>query len=132
MPNASLLNKILRAVLVGAAVFDLIVGFLVLLAPGLIVALMKLPLPAEAYVLFIGLLQIGVSLGYVIGCISPVRHIGNVMLAAVMRLAMSVVLIFIGITMGLPLFILLAVVEILLGLSHALYAMRLRSQPVSF
>lgn len=129
---ASLLDKLLRAALVGGAVFDLTVGLLVFIAPDWLITIIKLPLPPQAYIWFLGVLQIGLSLAYVVGCISPVRHLGNVILAAVMRFAMSIVLINIGRTMALPLFTLLAVAEILLGLSHTVYAMRLKTQSAGF
>jgi hypothetical protein len=126
MAKTKLLDKILRAVLVGVAGFDLIQGILILFAPRFVAAMLKLPLPSEMFYLWlVGMLQIGLALAYLIGGISPVRHIGNVVLAAVMRLAMAVLLIIIGTTQGLSVFTYMGLAEILVGLSHALYAIRL-------
>lgn len=126
MAKTNTLNKILRAVLVGVAAFDLIQGLLILFAPRLVSAMLKLPLPAEMfYIWLVGMLQIGLALSYLIGGISPVRHIGNIVLAAAMRLATAVLLIVIGMTQGLSIFTYMGLAEILIGLSHALYAIRL-------
>jgi hypothetical protein len=119
-------DKILRVVLIGVAAIDLIQGVLMLFAPHLISAMLSLALPSEIYYVWLmGMLQIIVAVAYLIGGISPVRHVGNVVLAAVARLVMGMLLIFIGITQNLSILTLLGIAEIPIGLSHALYAARL-------
>jgi hypothetical protein len=87
--------------MVGIAAIDLIIGLLILFAPGFTSTMLKLPLPSEMfYVWLVGMLQLNVGLAYLIGGISPVHHFGNIVLAAVMRLPMAVLLIVIGTTQG--------------------------------
>jgi hypothetical protein len=126
MAQGNILDKALRALMIGVACFDLVAGFLLLVAPQFVSVMVKLPLPSElSYVCLLGILQIGLALAYLIGGLSPARHIGNVILAAVMRLAMGALVIFIGVTLDSWIFTLLGVAEIPIGLSHALYAIRL-------
>jgi hypothetical protein len=126
MAKTNLLDRILRAVLIGVAAFDLLLGFAILCAPQALARVVNLPLPAELYyVRLLGLLQIGLALAYLLGGSAPARYFGNVALAAVLRLAMGTLLIIIGSTAGLPLFTVLGVVEIPLGLAHAFYATRI-------
>jgi hypothetical protein len=121
-----MLDKILRVVLIGVAAIDLILGFLILFAPHFFSATFKLSLPSEiSYVWLLGMLQIMVAVAYLIGGLSPARHVGNVILAAIARVAMGVLLIFIGVTQNLTIFTLLGFLEIPIGLSHAVYAARL-------
>lgn len=112
--------------MIGVAGFDLVAGLLVLVAPQFVSAMLKLPLPSEMlYIWLVGILQIGLALAYMIGGLSPARHIGNVILTAVMRLAMGALVICVGVTLDSWTFTLLGVAEIPIGLSHALYAIRL-------
>ena len=126
MAQRSTLDWILRALMIGVGLFDLVAGILVLVAPTFVANVVGLPLPTEEFYLWlVGLLQVGLASAYLIGGLSPARHIANVILAAVMRLAMGVVVICIGLNLDSTIFTLLGVAEIPLGLSHALYAIRL-------
>lgn len=120
------LDLALRLLLIGAGAFDLIAAFVLLLAPRWLSATLNLPLPADLfYVWFIGMLQIGLALAYLIGGLNPIRYAANVKLAAAMRLAMSGLLFFVGLRTGFTLFIVLGSVELVVGLAHTLYATRL-------
>lgn len=127
MAQASPLDRILRAVMLGVAAFDLILGLLMLAAPRALSALLGVPLPAEMFFVWLaGMLQAGLAAAYLVGGWRPAQYVGNVWLAAVMRLLMAALLVFIGTTQGLFVFTLLGVVEVPLGISHAAYAARLR------
>ena len=113
--------------MLGVAAFDLVVGLLMLAAPRALSALLRVPLPSEMFfVWFAGLLQVGLAAAYLVGGWRPAQYVGNVLLAAVMRVLMAVLLVFVGATQGLFVFTLLGFVEVPLGISHAFYAARLR------
>ena len=126
MKKANPFDLILRTLLIGAGAFDLIAGFAVLLAPRFLSTTLKLPLPSELfYVWFTGLLQIGLALAYLIAGFNPLRHMANLVLAAGMRIAISGLLIFVGLRNGFILFTVLGLVEGFVGLAHAVYVTRL-------
>lgn len=127
MAQASLLDKLLRAVMLGVAAFDLAMGLLMLAAPRALSSLLGVPLPPEMFfVRFAGLLQAGLAAAYLVGGWRPAQYVGNVALAAVMRVLMAALLVYTGVTERLLVFTLLGVVEVPLGISHAVYAARLR------
>src|SRR5260370_25374016 len=122
MERTNLVDRILRTVLVGVGLFDLMAGLVVLGAPRFLSLTLKLPLPSEMfYVWLVGMLQIVLALAYLIGAVNPARYLWNIVLAAVMRVAMAVLLIFVGVTNGFAGFTLLGVAEILIGVYHSLY-----------
>ena len=126
MKKVSPFDLILRTLLIGAGAFDLVAGFVVLVAPRFLSTTLKLPLPSELfYVWFIGLLQIGLALAYLIAGFNPLRHMANLVLAAGMRVAMSGLLIFVGLSNGFILLTVLGLVEGFVGLAHAVYVTRL-------
>lgn len=121
-----MLNKMLRALVIGVALFDVVGGILMLACPSFVSTAVKLPLPSElSYIWLLGVLQIGLALAYLIGGVRPLRYFGNVVLAAVMRLAMGGLITCIGLTLDSSPFMLMGVAEILVALAHALYAIRL-------
>ena len=127
MAQASLLDKVLRAVMLGVAAFDLVVGLLMLAAPRPLSSLLGVPLPSEMfYVWLAGALQTGLAAAYLIGGWRPAQYVGNVWLAAVMRVLMGALLVFIGATGGFLIFVLLGLAEVPLGVSHAVLAARQR------
>lgn len=127
MAQASLLDKVLRAVVLGVAAFDVVTGLLMLAAPRLLSSLLGVPLPSELYFIWLaGALQVGLAAAYLIGGWRPAQYVGNVVLAAVMRLLMGALLVFIGATQGLFVFTLMGIAEVPLGIAHAVYAARLR------
>lgn len=127
MAQASPIDKILRAVMLGVAAFDLVMGLLMLAAPRALSSLLGVPLPSEMFfVWFAGMLQAGLAAAYLVGGLWPARYVGNIALAAAMRVLMAALLVYIGAAEGLLVFTLLGVVEVPLGISHAVYAARLR------
>ena len=127
MAQASLLDKILRAVMLGVAAFDLVVGVLMLAAPRFLSSVLRIPLPSEMfYVWLAGALQAGLASAYLVGGFRPAQYVGNVWLAAVTRVLMGALISYIGATGGFFVFVVLGLAEIPLGISHAVFAARQR------
>lgn len=117
-------RRILRGLIIVVGSVDFVLGCLLLFVPVLLPALLGIPLPDEVFWVRVGgLLQLGLAAAYILGGVDPQRYQGNIILAAVMRLTMAVLLITAGMQRpAFKLFIFIGMLEIPIGLSHAMYA----------
>ena len=120
-----MVDKFLRFLFVAVALIDLALGFVILVAPGMLARMIELAVPESFYVWVLGLLQIGLSLAYFVASGDPARYANHVALAGVMRFAMATLLIVTGYRMKLILLIVLGVAEVLIGVSHLVFRARL-------
>jgi len=118
---------ILRWSLLAGALVDILFGFFILFLPSLLSAILKIPIPQETiYLRLCGLLLLGLGVVYALGFADPKRYFGNIVLAAILRLAGFVFFVGFVLSGNAPtVFLFFAIIEGALGVLHTIYVFQL-------